>query len=347
MRYAFCIAALLLSNLLALAETETVTVLVARQRISYGTLLKDPEKYFKAVRYAKGDEPKDAVTSFDQLKGKRVNRPLNEDDPIKTKDLRTPSDKSWEETVIPKGVRACTIKARPNSAASGFVLPLARVDVISTTNKDGKSVSSTILQNVLVVAVESVYDGNGTDPFTVTLALLPKDVGKIRKAEAAGELGLALCSPDEESGKPKKTEEQKLKVPAGMRAVAVKVPPSIANGFVLPNSRVDVISTIRKGDKSVSSTIVRNATVLAVDAKPDGRADDPLIVTVALAPKDIEKVLAAQAAGEIHLPLCPLSRSVTTPRRSPMRRRLSGLRARSKITRTGAGPGCHFGGHAP
>jgi Flp pilus assembly protein CpaB len=312
MRYALCIAAFLLSNLLALAETETVTVLVARQRITYGTLLKEhPEKYFKAVRYVKGDEPKNAVSNFEQLKGKRVNRPLQEDQPVKTQDLMEPKPVDSPEGVLPKGMQAIAIRVSLTTTAIGFILPGSRVDVISSTRKGDKGVSSTILSNVLVLATDSVatrLNEKGPIATTMTLAVKPEDGVKLRLAELSSEFTLALCPADEDSGKPNKADEQKLKVPSGARAIAVKVAPTAINGFVLPSSRVDVLSTIRKGDKSVSSTIVRNVRILAIDCRTVCRSDDdpgPVIVMLALAPKDVEKVIGAQADGEIGLALCP------------------------------------------
>src|SRR5690349_4638782 len=61
------------------AEEEKVAVLVAKQKVSYGTLIKDPQKYFQEKLYTKGEEPKKALKTWDQLKDKRLNKPLNED----------------------------------------------------------------------------------------------------------------------------------------------------------------------------------------------------------------------------------------------------------------------------
>jgi len=162
---------------------------------------------FKAVRYVKGDEPKNAVTTFEQLKGMRVTRPFREDEPIKTQDLMIPkSSGSGEPLDLPKGTRAIAIRVSSTVITSGFFLPGSRVDVISTTRKDGNSVSSTIFRNVLVLAVDSVpigRDETGPVANTIAIALALKDIEKIRSAEANSELSVLLCPPDEESGKPK------------------------------------------------------------------------------------------------------------------------------------------------
>jgi hypothetical protein len=69
----------------------TISVLVARKHLPVEASLQYPEKLFKPIRYFKGEEPKDAVTSFDQLRDKVLVRPLAEDQPLKTSDLAAPN----------------------------------------------------------------------------------------------------------------------------------------------------------------------------------------------------------------------------------------------------------------
>jgi pilus assembly protein CpaB len=219
MRYALCAAALLLIAPPAFVQaekqpaTETVTILVARKDIPWGTLLKEPEKVFKEVRYVKGDEPKNAVTNFEQLKGKRTLRALAEDQPVKTKDLGDAA----AEVALPKGMRAVAIKVGPQGAGAGFVLPGSRVDVIQTVHRgEDKAESKTILQNVLVLAIDSVgtatgEKGGATAASIFTLAMIPDDVKNVRLAEGAGELSLCLRAADEDDIIPlKKTAPERL-----------------------------------------------------------------------------------------------------------------------------------------
>lgn len=69
-------------------------------------------------------------------------------------------------------------------------------------------------------------------------------------------------------------------LPPGRRAVAVRISAeSTAGGFILPNDRVDVILTAARegqgeGEKQVSSTILRNVPVLAIDQNVDENSKD-------------------------------------------------------------------------
>jgi len=66
-----------------------------------------------------------------------------------------------------------------------------------------------------------------------------------------------------------------LEVSKGMRAIAVQVTQEkVAGGFVLPNSRVDIVLTSRENGPPKAETILTNMRVLAVDQlsrAPDGR----------------------------------------------------------------------------
>jgi pilus assembly protein CpaB len=70
-------------------------------------------------------------------------------------------------------------------------------------------------------------------------------------------------------------------LPPGKRAVAVRISPeNTAGGFILPDDRVDVISTVAldgqgEGEKQhVSRTILRNIPVLAIDQTLDEKVKD-------------------------------------------------------------------------
>jgi pilus assembly protein CpaB len=100
-------------------------------------------------------------------------------------------------------------------------------------------------------------------------------------------------------------------LPQGHQAVGIRVnPESIAGGFAsLPHSRVNIISTVRRGSDSDSyaKILLENVLVLAADTNtnvgPDGRAMPANVVTVALKPEDVLKVELAKNIGTISLVL--------------------------------------------
>ncbi len=91
----------------------------------------------------------------------------------------------------------------------------------------------------------------------------------------------------------------------GQRAVAVKVnAESLAGGFVLPGTRVDVICTTR-GSEPSSKVVLQNMLVLAVDMQsdrnPEQRAMIGQTVTIAATPIEATKLTLASEIGSLRL----------------------------------------------
>jgi pilus assembly protein CpaB len=110
-------------------------------------------------------------------------------------------------------------------------------------------------------------------------------------------------------------------VTPGMRGVSVSIAPqSAAGGFVLPNDRVDVISTVQISDSPKifqTRTLVKGARVLAVDqidhSDPDKKALVVKTATLELTSLQAEQVNLAQAAGTVSLSLRSLGDLDMTP----------------------------------
>jgi len=97
----------------------------------------------------------------------------------------------------------------------------------------------------------------------------------------------------------------------GMRALGIKVnSDAVAGGFVLPNSRVDIVWVKRGNDGDASAkTILQNVLVLAVGTiaqRPDDKqALMESTVTVAVSPEQAEKLSLAVEMGSLKLILRP------------------------------------------
>jgi pilus assembly protein CpaB len=99
-------------------------------------------------------------------------------------------------------------------------------------------------------------------------------------------------------------------IPAGMRAVSVKVDEVIAvAGFVVPGTRVDVLATIPpSGDMPGSSRVVlQNIKVLAAgqsfDPTAQGKPQDATVITLLVTPAEAEALALAANEGRIQLAL--------------------------------------------
>jgi pilus assembly protein CpaB len=96
----------------------------------------------------------------------------------------------------------------------------------------------------------------------------------------------------------------------GMRALSVRVNDVIGvAGFTVPGTRVDVIVTLRDGDKSTSRVIVSNVQILTagpsydVEKAKEGKAMSSNVVTLLVSPDDAERITLAQSAGALMLAL--------------------------------------------
>jgi pilus assembly protein CpaB len=184
------------------AEVEKVKILVAKKNLSLGTLIKNPEDLFEERQFTKGEEPKRAIRDFEQLKDKRLNKPITAEQFVSADDLM---DKGGEglAALMAKGMRAFGVKVNQETTAGGFVLPNSRVDVVWVKRGgDNDSQSKIILQNVLVLAVDTMpvrpEDKQAVVASTVTLALRPEQVELLSLASEQGSLRLVLRSFDDE-----------------------------------------------------------------------------------------------------------------------------------------------------
>jgi pilus assembly protein CpaB len=97
----------------------------------------------------------------------------------------------------------------------------------------------------------------------------------------------------------------------GMRAVALKVNlDTVVGGFVLPHSRVDIVSVVRRNENDTYSKIIlQNVLVLACDSisqRPDDKQSiAATTVTVQVTPAQAETISLATELGTLRLILRP------------------------------------------
>jgi Flp pilus assembly protein CpaB len=169
-------ASYMTSRLIA-ERNETVTVLVAKQKLSQWTLIKDPAKMFEAKEMRKSEAPKTAVFSMEELKDRILLRAVSDGQPVVMEDLQD-KNKNGLDTQITPGMRAIAIKADAPSAVGGFVLPGSHVDIIHVGRYNDHMESRLILQKILVRAIDLLPvrpdDRSGMVPTTVTLEVTPE-----------------------------------------------------------------------------------------------------------------------------------------------------------------------------
>jgi pilus assembly protein CpaB len=101
-------------------------------------------------------------------------------------------------TRISNGERAVSIPVNEVRGVGGFVLPGDRVDVLHTTTigrRDGRPVTRTLIQNMLVLGVDQVSSQATEEPVVVNVVTLladPEQAKTLTLAQQVGDLTLLL-----------------------------------------------------------------------------------------------------------------------------------------------------------
>jgi len=96
-------------------------------------------------------------------------------------------------------------------------------------------------------------------------------------------------------------------IPEGQRGVTIRVDEAMReSGFVLPNSRVDVLVSMPKAatNEKVAKVILQDVTVLASGQTVEMKDNKPVTnttVTLALTPQQVERLAVAQSEGRLML----------------------------------------------
>src|SRR5499433_1947128 len=97
-------------------------------------------------------------------------------------------------------------------------------------------------------------------------------------------------------------------IPEGQRGVTIRVDDAMReSGFVLPNSRVDVLVSMPKAvgsNEKIAKVILQDVTVLAAGQTVEMKDNKPVTnttVTLSLTPAQVERLAVAQAEGKLML----------------------------------------------
>ena len=97
-------------------------------------------------------------------------------------------------------------------------------------------------------------------------------------------------------------------IPEGQRGVTITLDTAMReSGFVMPNSRVDVLVSMPKGpgsNEKIAKVILQDVTVLAAGQTVEMKDNKPVTnttVTLALTPQQVERLAVAQSDGKLML----------------------------------------------
>jgi Flp pilus assembly protein CpaB len=180
-------------------DLKKITILVARKNLERGAGIKSPQDMFQEKSVTEENAPQGFIASFDELKGRVLQRSLRKDDFVTAADLLNEKD-TIMDNMLANGYQAVGIRVNVESIAGGFAsLPLSRVDIYATVRRsdDKNSFTKLLLQNVLVLAADTHINrpDEGKAAIvatTVTVALKPEDILKVNLVKEFGPLSLAL-----------------------------------------------------------------------------------------------------------------------------------------------------------
>ena len=263
------------------------TILVASKDLSRGKLLEAAD--LKVSRW-QGSEPlNDAFTQAEQIIGKPLLSNVSQNEPI-TESKISASAKNVSP-MVPKGMRAVSVRIQESSGLMPFLRPGHKVDVqmVSASNA-----LRTILENVEVLAISNPASNvPGSLVSILSLLVTPAEADRVALADATAKLRLLLRNPLDKDINGRSAIElnrvlQETNLQGGAATVA-SVPTVVASSTptspAIPaqQSRVDfqvsVLGANEKGLELLSSKLTTPATQgqLSVSAFRPGSNSDSIL----------------------------------------------------------------------
>ena len=185
-----------------------VQVLVAKHKLSAGTLLHDTDftwKQLSAGESGKGKISK-ALTSSAALRGSYLKVDVDGNKVLLRDDIIRPGEHGFIVAALLPGMRAISMAVDQVNSVSGYVAPGDRIDLLLTHAVDDTSdepqltprrYSETILEDLRLLAIEKIVDPNTGKPqagATVTLEVTPDQAEVVTLGASMGKLSMSLRS---------------------------------------------------------------------------------------------------------------------------------------------------------
>jgi pilus assembly protein CpaB len=187
---------------------ETVSIYVAKTNFNVGDPL--TEEMAGLEEWPKDKVPVGAITSWEDLEGRRPRTNIYQGEPILDGKLLAKGQTNDPIQAVPPGMRLKTVSVDARTSAAGLLSPGDRVDVqlfVSRNEAYGITAPTTriFLQNIRVFAVDQTIEksADGADARnvakTVSLIVTPAQANRIALAEKMGDVSLIPRNPDDES----------------------------------------------------------------------------------------------------------------------------------------------------
>jgi pilus assembly protein CpaB len=186
------------NRLRSIAGAETTVgspVVVATEDIPVGTKLTANDVHLVTV--PPSAVPPGAFTTTAKVLGRGAILPLGKGDFVLASKLASLNAGAGLPSMIPQGMRAVSVRVNDVVSVAGFVQPGTHVDVLATGSQGAEHQTTTVLENVLVLAVGRSLDRNSdaASAPVITFALSPDDSQKLALVAQEWRIQLALRNP--------------------------------------------------------------------------------------------------------------------------------------------------------
>jgi pilus assembly protein CpaB len=174
-------------------------VIVAANDIQVGARIEEHD--VRIAKFPSSGLPGGAYTKRSQVMGRGVIVPIARGEFILPSKLAPENAGSGLPSLIPPGMRAVSVRVNEIVSVAGFVGPGTRVDILltGTPNGSGESQTTTVLQNVAVIAsghtLERNAAGEAQNTPVITLLVSPDDAERLTLASSEGHIQLSLRNP--------------------------------------------------------------------------------------------------------------------------------------------------------
>ena len=199
-------------------EPNEVRVLVAKQALPAGTLIKEKQLRWQAWPSSglSGAYMKEGDITPEDLVGTVVRIGIATGEPISETRVVRPGEHGFLAAVLRPGFRAMSIPVNATTGIAGFVFPGDRVDIVLSIRVEplekevqGKKTrplqaSETVLTDIRVLAIDQSTNDQAEEPNpvkTVTIEVTPKQVEVVTLITQLGRLSLSLRSLQSDEGK--------------------------------------------------------------------------------------------------------------------------------------------------
>jgi pilus assembly protein CpaB len=173
-----------------------VSIVVAAEDISIGKRLDASDVHLVSI--PQPAVPPGAFTSVQKVVGRGAILPISKGEFVLPSKLAAANAGAGLSAMIPQGMRALSVRVNDVVAVAGFVQPGSHVDILATGDQNNVHQTSTVLENVLVLAVGKNFDRTSAEAQVapvITLAVSPDDAQKLALVSQEGRIQLSLRNP--------------------------------------------------------------------------------------------------------------------------------------------------------